>query len=94
MLTIILLLVIAALCFAYLRSTKQTKAAKDDAKCWKLLSQMYWHWAEEEYDKNDRLTIQRDDAYLGIEIMALGMDQERRHYEASLTMVLAQKETP
>lgn len=92
MFTIILLLVIAALCFAYLRSTQQTKTAKDDAACWKLLSQMYWHWAEEEYDKNDRLTIQRDDAYLGIEIMALGYEQQRVHFETSLTMVLAQKE--
>jgi hypothetical protein len=94
MFTIILLLVIAALCFAYLRGTQQTKAAQDEAKCWKLLSQMYWNWAEEEFDKTDRLTRERDDAYLSIELMALGLDQERRHYETSLMMVLAKKETP
>lgn len=92
MFTIILLLIIAGLCFAYLRSTQQTKSAKDDAKCWQLLAQMYDNWANDEMVRNDRLTQERDDAWLSIEVMALGYEQQRIHFEKSITMVLNQKE--
>jgi hypothetical protein len=92
MFTIILLLIIAGLCFAYLRSTQQTKSAKDDAKCWKLLAQMYDNWSATEFENNQVLRQQRDDAYLSIEIMALGLEQERRDHETALILVLNQKE--
>ncbi len=89
---VILLLIIAGLCFAYLRSTQQTKSAKDDAKCWKLLAQMYDNWSHQEFERNELLTQQRDDAYLSIELMALGLEQEHRDHETVLTLVLNQKE--
>lgn len=89
---VILLLIIAGLCFAYLRSTQQTKSAKDDAKCWKLLAQMYDNWSMQEFERNEVLTQQRDDAYLSIELMALGLEQERRDHETALILVLKQKE--
>lgn len=92
MLTIILLLIVAGLCFAYLRSTQQTKSAKDDAKCWRLLAMMYDNWAEDEMTRADRAIQERDDAWLSIEVMALGYEQQRVHFERSITMLLNQKE--
>jgi hypothetical protein len=92
MLYVILLLIIAGLCFAYLRSTQQTKFAQDDAKCWKLLAQMYDNWSATEFENNQVLRQQRDDAYLGIEVMALGLEQERRDHATAMIMVLKTKE--
>ena len=92
MLYIILLLIIAGLCFAYLRSTQQTKSAQDDAKCWKLLAMMYDNWAADEMTRADRVTQEREDAWLSIEVMALGYEQQRVHFERSIHMLLNQKE--
>lgn len=92
MLYIILLLIIAGLCFAYLRSTQQTKSAQDDAKCLALLNKMYAKWYMESYDKNYDLEGKLADAYLSIEVMALGLEQERRDHAAMLTTLLNQKE--
>lgn len=87
---IFLLLLVACLCFLYIRSTQQTKAAKDDAKCWKLLAQMYDNWSQTEFENNQVLRQQRDDAYLSIEVMALGLEQERRDHSTAMVLVLNQ----